>query len=290
MVVTTTDFKELKLFRRGKVRDVYEVEDKLLIVATDRISAFDVIMPNPIPEKGKILTQISLYWFDQTKDIVRNHLISSDVTQYPTVCKSYSKILSGRSMLVHKTDPLPVECIVRGYISGSSWKEYQQSSTICGIPLAKGLRESEKLSEPIFTPSTKAESGHDQNISFEKMKSLIGNETAEKVREMALKIYVKAQSVAERKGIIIADTKMEFGIKDGQIILIDELLTPDSSRFWPAGLYKVGGSQPSFDKQFLRDYLIAIRWDNNTPAPHLPDEIINKTKEKYEEALRLLTQ
>lgn len=290
MVVTTTDFKELKLFRRGKVRDVYEVDDRLLIVATDRISAFDVIMPNPIPEKGKILTQISLYWFDQTKDIIGNHLITSAVAQYPAVCKPYSQILSGRSMLVHKTDPLPVECIVRGYISGSGWKEYQQSSTICGVPLTKGLKESEKLSKPIFTPSTKAESGHDQNISFEKMKSLIGKETAEKVREMALKIYVKAQSIAEKKGIIIADTKMEFGIKDGQIILIDELLTPDSSRFWPADQYKPGGSQPSFDKQFLRDYLIAIRWDNNTPAPQLPEEIIRKTGEKYSEALRLLTQ
>ncbi|MBX7150269.1 phosphoribosylaminoimidazolesuccinocarboxamide synthase [bacterium] len=290
MVIPTTNLKEFKLFRRGKVRDVYEVDDKLLIVATDRISAFDVIMPNPVPQKGEILTQISLYWFGQTKDIVPNHLITSDVEQYPSVCKPYSQILSQRSMLVHKTNPLPVECIVRGYISGSGWKEYQKNSTICGIPLGKGLMESEKLSEPIFTPSTKAESGHDHNISFEKIKHLIGQETAEKVREMALKIYVRAQSIAEKKGIIIADTKMEFGIKDGEIILIDELLTPDSSRFWPAALYKPGGSQPSFDKQFLRDYLIAIRWDNNSPAPQLPDEIIIKTKEKYTEALRLLTQ
>jgi len=289
-MITQTDYKNLKLFRRGKVRDVYEIDDRLLIVATDRVSAFDVIMPNPIPHKGEVLTKISAFWFDQTKDIIDNHVISTRVDQYPESCGPYRDELRDRSMLVAKTDALPVECIVRGYLSGSGWKDYLKTQSICGIALPAGLRESEKLSEPIFTPSTKAEAGHDQNIPFEKMQDTIGSDLAKKVKAIAIQVYLKAQRIAEKKGIIIADTKMEFGLREGNLILIDELLTPDSSRFWPAKDYQPGRGQSSFDKQFLRDYLISIHWDNNTPAPQLPESIIQNTSEKYLDAYRLLTQ
>lgn len=289
MIVSSTQFENIPLLRRGKVRDVYDLEDYLLIVVTDRISAFDVIMPNPIPRKGEVLNRISAFWFDNTRSIIDNHVVSIDISRFPEVCKPYHEILAYRSMLVHKSTPMPIECIVRGYVSGSGWNEYQKTGAICGIRLPSGLKESDKLPEPVFTPSTKAEEGHDQNISFERVKELIGSEIAEKIRETSIRIYLQAQKVAAEKGIIIADTKMEFGIKDGRLILIDELLTPDSSRFWPADQYKPGGRQPSYDKQFLRDYLLSIKWDNNTAAPELPAEIIKKTSEKYLEALRLFT-
>ena len=289
MIVTQTQFKDIPLLRRGKVRDVYDLGDRLLIVVTDRISAFDVIMPNPIPRKGEVLNQISAFWFDQSKSIIDNHVISVDVNQFPDICRPYQDILDRRSMLVHKSNPMPIECIVRGYVSGSGWNEYLKTGSICGIQLPPGLKESDKLPEPIFTPSTKAEEGHDQNISFEKVKDMIGAYTAEKIRDTSIRIYTHAQKIAAQKGIIIADTKMEFGIKDEQLIIIDELLTPDSSRFWPADQYRPGGRQPSYDKQFLRDYLISIRWDTNTAAPQLPEEVIRKTGEKYLEALRLFT-
>ncbi len=289
MIVTQTEFKDIPLLRRGKVRDVYELDEKLLIVVTDRISAFDVIMPNPIPRKGEVLNQISAFWFNQTRAVINNHVISIDVEKFPAVCTPYKEVLDKRSMLVHKSNPLPIECIVRGYISGSGWNEYVKTGSVCGVKLPAGLKESDKLPEAIFTPSTKAEEGHDQNISFEKVRDMLGAEIADKVRDTAISIYTNAQKIAAEKGIIIADTKMEFGIKDGNLILIDELLTPDSSRFWPADQYRPGGRQPSYDKQFLRDYLISIRWNNNTPAPPLPDEVINKTQEKYLQALRLFT-
>ena len=289
MIVTSTHFENIPLLRRGKVRDVYDLGNFLLIVVTDRISAFDVIMPNPIPRKGEVLNRISAFWFDQTKTLIDNHVVSLDISAFPEMCQPYRDVLDRRSMLVHKSIPMPIECIVRGYISGSGWNEYVKTGSICGIKLPAGLKESDKLPEPLFTPSTKAEEGHDQNISFEKVKDLIGSEIAEKIRETSVRIYLHAQKVAAEKGIIIADTKMEFGVKDGKLIIIDELLTPDSSRFWPADQYKPGGRQPSYDKQFLRDYLISIKWDNNTAAPELPEEIIQKTSEKYLEALRLFT-
>ena len=278
-----------RLWRRGKVRDVYDLGDYLLIIVTDRISAFDVIMPNPIPRKGEVLNRISAFWFDKTRSLIDNHVVSLDIGTFPEVCKPYHEVLDRRSMLVFKSTPMPIECIVRGYVSGSGWNEYLKTGSICGIKLPSGLKESDKLPEPVFTPSTKAEEGHDQNISFEKVKDLIGTEIAEKIRETSIRIYLHAQKVAAEKGVIIADTKMEFGIKDGKLIIIDELLTPDSSRFWPADQYKPGGRQPSYDKQFLRDYLLSIKWDNNTAAPELPEEIIKKTSEKYLEALKLFT-
>lgn len=287
--VQQTDFKNLKLMRRGKVRDVYDLGDKLLIVVTDRISAFDVIMKDPIPQKGVVLNTMASFWFDQTRHIIRNHVITTDVEKYPEPCKTYRDALQGRSMLVEKAKSLPVECIVRGYISGSGWNEYQKTGTVCGVVLPQGLKESDKLPEPIFTPTTKAEQGHDQNITFDEMCKTIGKDVAEQIRATSIKIYQFAQTLAASKGIIIADTKMEFGIKDGELILIDELLSPDSSRFWPADQYKPGDKQPSYDKQFLRDYLLAIKWDNNTAAPILPEDIIKKTGEKYREALRLIT-
>ena len=289
MIITQTNFETIPLSRRGKVRDVYDLGNYLLLVVTDRISAFDVIMRNPIPRKGEVLNQISAFWFEQTHTILKNHVVSTNPSNFPEICSPYAEILDKRSMLVHKSKPFPIECIVRGYVSGSGWKEYQKTGAICGMKLPVGLKESAALSEPIFTPSTKAEEGHDENISFEKVKDLIGAEAAEQIKEKSIQIYLHAQKIASEKGIIIADTKMEFGIKDGELIIIDELLTPDSSRFWPADRYKPGGPQPSYDKQFLRDYLISIRWDNNTPAPLLPDDIINKTSEKYLEALRLFT-
>ena len=288
-VISTTEFKNLKLKGRGKVRDIYDLGDRLLIIATDRMSAFDVVMPNPIPDKGKVLTQLSKFWFDLTKEIVPNHVISTEVKDYPKDCQPYQEMLRDRSMLVMKTEVLPVECVVRGYLSGSGWVEYQQSEEVCGICLPKGLVESSKLGEPIFTPATKAEMGlHDENISFEKMEKIVGKELAQRLKTISIAIYEKARDIAEKKGIIIADTKMEFGMKGGKLILIDELLTPDSSRFWPKDEYQPGGPQKSFDKQFLRDYLLSIRWDKSPPAPQLPEEIIQKTREKYIEAYERL--
>jgi phosphoribosylaminoimidazole-succinocarboxamide synthase len=288
-VISTTEFKNLKLKGRGKVRDIYDLGDRLLIVATDRMSAFDVVMPNPIPDKGKILTQLSKFWFDLTKDIVPNHVLSTKVEDYPKDCQPYQEMLRDRSMLVTKTEVLPVECVVRGYLSGSGWEEYRKTGEVCGIRLPKGLVESSKLDEPIFTPATKAEMGlHDENINFEKVEKIIGKDLAQKVKSFSLAIYKKARDFAEQRGILIADTKMEFGMKGGKLILIDELLTPDSSRFWPKNEYQSGGPQKSFDKQFLRDYLLSIRWDKSPPAPQLPEEIVQKTREKYLEAYERL--
>ncbi len=288
-VISTTEFKTLNLKGRGKVRDIYDLGDRLLIVATDRISAFDVVMPNPIPDKGKVLTQLSKFWFELTKEIVPNHVISTEVEGFPKECKPYQEILRGRSMLVVKTEPLSVECVVRGYLSGSGWEEYKKKREVCGIPLSKGRLESSKLDEPIFTPATKAEMGlHDENITFEKVEKVVGKELAQKLRSLSMAIYKKARDFAEQRGILIADTKMEFGIKDGKLLLIDELLTPDSSRFWPKDDYRPGGSQKSFDKQFLRDYLLSLKWDKSPPAPELPEEIIRKTREKYLEAYERL--
>ncbi|MFZ1082688.1 MAG: phosphoribosylaminoimidazolesuccinocarboxamide synthase [Candidatus Kryptoniota bacterium] len=290
-VVNYTGYKDLKLLRRGKVRDIYELQSSLLFVATDRISAFDVVLPNGIPYKGKVLNQISNFWFGYTKTIINNHVILTDVSDYPAKCQPYADELAGRSMMVKKTKPLPVECIVRGYISGSGWIDYQRTMAICGISLPKGLRESERLPEPIFTPSTKAEVGvHDENISFDQTVNLIGKDLAEKVQHYTIEIYKAAAAYAETKGIIIADTKMEFGVdENGVLILIDELLTPDSSRFWDKSKYEVGKSQRSFDKQFVRDYLLELNWNKKPPAPELPDEIIRGTSEKYLQALKALT-
>jgi phosphoribosylaminoimidazole-succinocarboxamide synthase len=288
--VLTTDFPGLKLAARGKVRDIYDLGEALLIVTTDRISAFDVIMNEGIPNKGYVLTQISAFWFRQMEDIIKNHIISTEVTDFPKECQPYAEILAGRSMLVKKASPLPAECIVRGYISGSGWKDYQQTGSVCGIKLPEGLKESDRLPQPIFTPSTKAELGtHDENISFETMVELCGEDTAKKVREVTLAIYEKARDIADAKGIIIADTKFEYGIYQGELIIIDECMTPDSSRFWPKDSYNPGGPQPSFDKQFLRDYLETLDWNKSAPAPPLPEEIVAKTAEKYMEALVRLT-
>ncbi len=284
--VTQTDFPGLNLISRGKVRDIYDLGDTLLMVTSDRISAFDVIMNEPIPDKGAVLTQISKFWFNQVADIIPNHIISTDVADYPAACKPYADVLAGRSMWVKKAQPLAAECIVRGYVSGSGWKDYQATGAICGIKLPTGLKESDRLPEPIFTPSTKAELGtHDENISFDEMARICGKELAEQAREATIKIYCRARDIADQKGIIIADTKFEFGLYDGKLIIIDECLTPDSSRFWPKDQYQPGGPQPSFDKQFLRDYLETLDWNKTAPAPPLPEEIIRKTGEKYKEAL-----
>jgi len=290
-VITKTNFSDLKLKARGKVRDIYDFGDALLIVATDRISAFDVIMNEGIPYKGKVLTQISDFWFEQTKDIVQNHLIASIVYDYPSECKPYWDALANRSMFVKKTKTLPVECIVRGYLSGSGWNEYQKNKSVCGIPLPDGLVESSKLSEPIFTPTTKEEVGkHDENITFEQMVNIIGKDLAIKVREITLKVYQRGAELAEKKGIIIADTKMEFGVNEsGDLILIDELLTPDSSRFWPKDKYQAGRGQESFDKQFVRDYLLSINFNKKPPAPKIPEDVVFKTSALYLEALKRLS-
>ena len=289
-LVLQTDFPDLKLAARGKVRDIYDLGETLLIVTSDRISAFDVIMNEGIPDKGYVLNQISIFWFRQMEGIIPNHIIATEVKDFPAACQKYAAQLEGRSMLVKKAKPLPVECIVRGYLSGSGWKDYKATGSTSGIKLPAGLRESDKLPEPIFTPSTKAELGtHDENISFEKMVELCGMETAERVRDVTLKIYAKARDIADGKGIIIADTKFEYGIYDGKLIIIDECMTPDSSRFWPKDSYKPGGPQPSFDKQFLRDYLETLDWNKTAPAPPLPAEIVRKTGEKYMEALVRLT-
>ena len=289
-VLMETDLKDIKFLRRGKVRDIYELQDYLLIIATDRVSAFDVVLPNGIPGKGKVLTQISLFWFNQMRGIIENHIIATDVKDYPKDLYKYKDILEGRSMLVKKAKPLPVECIVRGYLSGSGWKEYKEKGTVCGIMLNKRLVESSRLDEPIFTPSTKAEEGHDINISFDDMKKIIGVEIAERLKDVSLEVYKKAREMAEKKGIIIADTKMEFGIYEDKIILIDELLTPDSSRFWSIKDYKPGKGQDSFDKQIVRDYLLTLDWDKKPPEPNLPDETVKKTADRYKEIAEILTK
>ena len=279
----------LKLFKSGKVREMYDLGDNLLMVASDRISCFDVVLPTEIPDKGKILTSLSAYWFHAMEDIVPHHLISTDVANFPATCQAHRQRLEGRGMLVKKSDPAPVECIVRGYLVGSGWKEYQKTGTVCGIPLPQGLVEASRIEEPIFTPSTKAPVGeHDINITFSKMVDMVGRERAEKMHDATIAIYLRARAMAEEKGIIIADTKFEFGVRDGKIIVIDELLTPDSSRFWPKEGYRPGTSPESFDKQYVRDYLIESNWDPNNP-PNLPPEVIRKTQEKYAEALRRLT-
>ncbi|MGB9772833.1 MAG: phosphoribosylaminoimidazolesuccinocarboxamide synthase [Bacteroidota bacterium] len=290
-VITETTITDIPLFKRGKVRDVYDLGEMLLFIATDRISAFDVVLTDAIPQKGEVLTQISLFWFKRLSSIVPNHVIEWRVENYPPELKPYADQLRGRSMIVKKTSPLPIECVVRGYISGSGWKEYQRSQSVCGIPLPGGLIESSKLSEAIFTPSTKAESGmHDENITFDEVTKIVGAKTAATIRDLSLALYKSAAEYAESRGIIIADTKFEFGIdpSSGEIILIDELLTPDSSRFWPADQYCPGKPQPSFDKQFVRDYLESIHWDKKPPAPKLPDEVIERTTEKYLEAYERL--
>jgi phosphoribosylaminoimidazole-succinocarboxamide synthase len=288
-VILSTDFKGLKLFRKGKVRDVYDLGDKLLIVATDRISCFDVVLSCGIPHKGEVLTGLSLFWFELLKDVVPTHLISSDVAGYPKELQPYRPVLQGRSMLVRKTKPFAVECVVRGYLSGSGWKEYKQKRSVCGIPLPAGLKESSLLPEVIFTPSTKEDVGHDINVDQAYVEKLIGKKTADTLKGLSIAIYAKARDYALTKGIIIADTKFEFGLDNGKVILIDEVLTPDSSRFWPKQMYAVGHAQPSFDKQFVRDYLESLTWDKTPPAPRLPADIIEKTSLKYLEAYKLLT-
>ena len=288
--VFETNLDGLQLLKKGKVRDMYDLGDHLLMVATDRISAFDVIMPDPIPDKGKILTQISLFWFEQMADLVPNHLVAYDVQDFPEACQPHVETLRGRSMLVKKVEVLPIECVVRGYLSGSGWKSYQQTGDVCGIRLPAGLVESDQLPEPIFTPSTKEELGkHDVNISFTEMVDRVGQDLAEEARDLSLAIYRQGVALAKRKGIIIADTKFEFGLDDGKLILIDEVLTPDSSRFWPQSSYRPGGAQPSFDKQYVRDYLTSIQFNKKPPGPHFPEEVITGTRSKYLEALKLLT-
>lgn len=283
-----TRFPEIDFFKRGKVRDVYDLKDKLLIISTDRISCFDVVLPTCIPRKGEVLTKLSLFWFEFTNDIVPNHLITAEVNDYPEELWKYKDILKGRSMLVRKAMPIPVECIARGYLSGSGWKEYQQSQSICGIKLPAGLIESDKLPEPIFTPSTKEDTGHDINVSQEYVEQGLGKEITAQLKELSLALYNKASEFAESKGIIIADTKFEFGLYQNKIMLIDEVLTPDSSRFWPKDQYQPGIPQPSFDKQFVRDYLETLNWNKTPPAPELPEEIVLKTSEKYLQALKML--
>jgi len=288
--VCETDFSDIKLLKRGKVRDIYDLGDKLLMIATDRISAFDVVMPDPIPDKGKILSRISLFWFDAIKSLVQHHVISSKIDEYPPECRKYSGMLDGRSMLVKKAEPLPVECVVRGYLSGSGWSSYQERGEICGIRLPKGLKESDRLPEPVFTPSTKEEIGtHDINIDFDETVKRIGKKLAERVKDLSIQIYIKGSKLAAEKGIIIADTKFEFGLIGNDVIIIDEVLTPDSSRFWPKDSYKPGGPQLSFDKQYLRDYLTSIKWNRKPPAPSLPEDVIDNTRSKYLEALKRLT-
>lgn len=281
---------ELPLLARGKVRDIYAAGgDRLLLVATDRISAFDCVLPNPIPDKGRILTQISLFWFDFLKDLTPNHLITADVGEYPEPLRAYRDQLEGRSMLVRRARMIEVECVARGYLAGSGWKEYRSSGTVCGIPLPPGLRECSRLPEPLFTPAFKAQSGHDENIPFSKVESLAGKETAARLRDLTLAIYSRAAAYAESRGILLADTKFEFGWVGGTLVLADEVLTPDSSRFWPADAYEPGKPQPSFDKQYVRDYLESLAWDKQPPAPELPPDVVEKTAEKYREAYRRLT-
>jgi phosphoribosylaminoimidazole-succinocarboxamide synthase len=285
-VMQETNFPGITPAARGKVRDIYELGDKLLIVATDRLSAFDVVMPTPIPDKGRVLTQLSLFWFDLLKDVIPNHLLSA--THFPAPFDAFRQELAGRTMLVKKTQPLPIECVVRGYLSGSGWKEYKSTGKVCGIALPAGLHESDELPEPIFTPATKAASGHDENIPFEGAAEIIGKPLSEKVRAVSMKIYSRAAAYAAPRGVILADTKFEFGLLNGDLIWIDEALTPDSSRFWPAAQYAPGGPQPSFDKQFVRDYLERIQWPKTPPGPELPPDVVAATRAKYREAYRLL--
>ncbi|HET9184307.1 MAG TPA: phosphoribosylaminoimidazolesuccinocarboxamide synthase [Candidatus Angelobacter sp.] len=287
-ILLQTEFPDLKLFARGKVRDLYAIEGKLLFVATDRISAFDYVLGTGIPEKGRVLTQLSLFWFDFLKNIVQNHLITASVDDYPQPLQKYGDQLRGRSMLVKKANMIDIECVARGYLSGSGWKEYQKTGAVCGIKLPAGLKESDKLPEPIFTPATKAVTGHDENISFEEMAKHTGRELAEQLRDLTLKIYSAAADYASGRGIIIADTKFEFGRTEQGLVLADEVLTPDSSRFWPADKYQPGKAQESYDKQFVRDYLEAIKWNKQPPAPSLPDDVARKTSEKYIQAYRTL--
>ena len=286
-VLRETQFAGLSPSARGKVRDIYDLGDKLLIVATDRLSAFDVILPTPIPDKGRVLTQLSLFWFDLLKDVIPNHVLSA--TEFPAPFDKFKDDLSGRSMLVRKTQPLPIECVVRGYVSGSGWKDYRTTGKICGIALPNGLRESDRLPEPIFTPATKAVSGHDENIPFDQAEKLVGKQLAERVRAVSVELYRRASAHAEPRGVILADTKFEFGLLNSELIWIDEALTPDSSRFWPAAHYSPGGPQASFDKQFVRDYLERMRWPKTPPGPELPPEVVDATREKYREAFRILT-
>lgn len=287
-IILKTDMPDIKFIRSGKVRDIYDLGDSLLMIASDRISAFDVVLPSGIPGKGKLLTQISTYWFRQMEDIIDNHLISTNVDDYPSQCHKYRDQLEGRSMLVKKAEQLPVECIVRGYLSGSGWKEYKKTGSVCGIKLLEGMKESSRLEAPIFTPSTKAEEGHDINISFEETENIVGNKMAAKLRDVSLRIYSKAREVAEKKGIIIADTKFEFGIYDNELILIDEILTPDSSRFWSAQTYEPGKGQDSYDKQIIRDYLLTLDWDQTYPGPALPEHIVKKAIERYKEICNII--
>jgi len=285
-IIRETHFAGIAPMARGKVRDIYDLGDKLLIVATDRLSAFDVVMPTPIPDKGRVLTQLSLFWFNLLRDVTPNHVLSA--TEFPASFDRYAEDLRGRSMVVRKTQPLPIECVARGYLSGSGWKEYVATGKVCGNPLPAGLKESDKLPEPIFTPATKATSGHDENIDFERTVEMLGQSLAEKARDITLDIYRRAAAYAEPRGILLADTKFEFGQLPGELIWIDEAITPDSSRFWPAAQYKPGGPQPSFDKQFVRDYLERIQWPKTPPSPDLPPEVVEGTRAKYREAYRIL--
>jgi phosphoribosylaminoimidazole-succinocarboxamide synthase len=288
-IILKTDFQDIPLVKRGKVRDIYDLGEHLLLVATDRISAFDVILPNGIPGKGRVLTKISVYWFRQMEDIIPHHIEAVDIKDFPANLKKYAGILDGRSMLVKKTRPMPVECVVRGFLAGSGWKEYKENRSVCGIALPEGLLESSRLPAPLFTPSTKEEEGHDINISFDEVVKRVGVELAVKLRDTSLKVYTKASALAEKKGIIIADTKFEFGLYNGELIIIDEILTPDSSRFWSLNHYAPGKSQDSYDKQIVRDYLLTLDWDKTYPGPPLPGEIIEKTVKRYGEILKIIT-
>ncbi len=288
-IILETSFDGIERFSRGKVRDVYKLGDELLIVATDRLSAFDVVLPTGIPDKGRVLTQLSIFWFDLLRATTDTHFLTSNIDEYPAALRPFRAQLDGRSMLVKRADMVPIECVARGYLAGSGWKEYRSNGTVCGIPLPKGLQESSKLPEPIFTPSTKAQTGHDENISFETMTGVVGADTARQLRDLTLAIYTRAASYAETRGIIIADTKFEFGFINGKLVLGDEVLTPDSSRFWPVDSYKAGQAQNSYDKQYVRDYLEEIRWNKQPPAPALPSDVVQRTSEKYREAYRLLT-
>ena len=288
-IIIQTNLPGVELLARGKVRDVYALGDRLLIVATDRLSAFDYVLPTGIPNKGKVLTQLSVFWFDFLGEVTPTHFLTADVDEYPEPLAGYRDQLEGRSMLVKRAQITPIECVARGYLSGSGWKDYQSTGGVCGIPLPAGMQESERLPEPIFTPATKAQSGHDENISFEAVAGQVGRELAERLRELTLGIYQRAAEYAATRGILIADTKFEFGFVDGELVLADEVLTPDSSRFWPAETYRPGGPQPSYDKQYVRDYLESIHWNKQPPAPSLPPEVAAKTSEKYKEAYRALT-
>lgn len=289
-IILRTEMPDIGVPRRGKVRDIYELKEHLLLIATDRISAFDVVLPNGIPGKGKVLTQISLFWFRKIKDVIANHIVATEVDDFPLELKKYRDIIEDRSMLVKKTEPLPIECIVRGYLAGSGWSEYKEKGMVCSIALPPGLAESARLGEPVFTPSTKAEEGHDVNISFRETERIVGRDIARRLRETSLKIYKMARDIAEKKGILLADTKFEFGLYRGELMLIDEVLTPDSSRFWAAKDYQPGKSQESFDKQIVRDYLLTLEWDKRPPGPMLPEKVVTKTVGRYKEIMEILTK